>query len=84
VGGDAVQKPAVMADDHGAAAEVFQGLFQRPHGVDVQVVGGFVQQQHIGSGFEHAGQVHPVALPAGEHPHFFLLVGLPEKLKRAT
>ena len=48
MGGDPVQKPAVVADDHGAPAEILQGLFQRPHGIDIQIIGRFIQQKHIG------------------------------------
>jgi hypothetical protein len=44
VGGDTVKEPAVMADHDGAAGEVFQGFLQGAQGVDVQVVGGFIQQ----------------------------------------
>ena len=42
VRGDAVQKPAVVADDDGAAGEILSRLFERAHGVDVEVVGRFV------------------------------------------
>src|SRR5689334_17289744 len=45
VRGDAVQEPAVVADDHRAAAETQERLFQRPQRIDVQVVGRLVQQQ---------------------------------------
>ena len=48
MGGDAVQEPAVVADHHGTAAEIFQGFFQRPQGVDVQVVGRLVQEDDVG------------------------------------
>ena len=36
MGGNAVQEPAVVADHHGTAAEIFQGVLQRSQGVDVQ------------------------------------------------
>src|SRR5690606_19444118 len=42
VRGDAVQEPAVMRDDHGAAGELQQRIFQRTQRLDVQVVGRFV------------------------------------------
>jgi hypothetical protein len=74
VGGYAVEKPAVMADDHGAAGKVFQSLFQGAHGVDVEIVGRFVEQQHIAALLEHPGQVHPVALAAGNLAHLVLLI----------
>ena len=59
------QRSWLMTD--GAAGEVLQRLLQGAHGVHVQVVGRFVQQDHVGPAFEHLGQVHAVALAAGEH-----------------
>ncbi len=72
--GDAVQEPAVVADYQHGPGEVFQGVFQGAHGIHVQVVGRFVEQEHIGTGFEHQSEVHAIALAAGEHLHLFLLV----------
>ena len=37
-----------MRDGHHAAAEIDQQIFQPLDGIEVQVVGGLVQQQHIG------------------------------------
>jgi hypothetical protein len=62
VGGDAIQKPAVMADDDGAASEVFKGLFQGAQGIYVQIVGGLIQQDKIGILPEGLCQMHPIAL----------------------
>ena len=39
--------------------------FQRAQGFDVEIVGGFVEQQQIGAGLQHLGQMHAVALAAG-------------------
>lgn len=47
VRGDPVQEPAVVRDDQAAAGKLQQGVFQRPQGFHVQVVGGLVQQQHV-------------------------------------
>src|SRR5690606_22945475 len=47
VGGDAVQEPAVMRDHEGVAGEFQQRVFQRAQGFDVEVVGRFVEQQHV-------------------------------------
>src|SRR6187402_2566568 len=38
VRGDAIEEPAIMADDHGATREIEHGGFQRAQRVDVQVV----------------------------------------------
>ena len=75
MGGDPVKKPAVMTDDHGAAGKILQGFFQGTHGVHVQVIGRFVQEEHITTLFQHLRQVDPVPFAAGEHADFFLLVG---------
>src|ERR1700728_2327578 len=44
VGCDAVEEPAVVGDDDGTAREIFQGFFERAHGVDVDIVGRLVQK----------------------------------------
>ncbi len=60
-----------MADDHGAAGKILQRLFQRAQGIDVEVVGRLVEQQHVGAGFQHLGQMHAVAFAARERATFF-------------
>ena len=60
VRGDSVQEPAVVTDHHRAAGKVIQGFLQGTERVDIQVVGGLVQQQNIGSLLEHARQLHAV------------------------
>ena len=60
---DAVEEPAIVGDHHDAAREGQQRVFESPQGIDVQIVGGLVQQQ----------QVAPPALPAwtvGTHARF--------------
>jgi len=61
---NAVEEPAVMADDHGAAGEIFQRFFERTQSVDVEIVGRLVEQQQVGAGAQHLGQMHAVALAA--------------------
>src|ERR1700694_4109176 len=78
-----VEDPAFMADDHGSAGESLQRLFQRAQRVDVEVVGGLVEQQHVGAGFQHLGQMHAVALAVGQRADLFLLVGALEIVRRA-
>jgi len=43
VGADAVQEPAVVADDHSTACKVLQAFLQCAKGVHVNVVGGLVE-----------------------------------------
>src|SRR6266568_6240487 len=49
VGRDAVEEPAIMADDDGAAGEILQRLFECAQRVDVEVVGRLVEQQDVGA-----------------------------------
>src|SRR3954449_5464804 len=46
---DTVKEPAIMADDHGATGEILQSLFERAQRIDVEIVGGLVQQQYVGT-----------------------------------
>jgi hypothetical protein len=76
VGGDAVEEPAVVADDHGAAGEFLeQRVLERAQGVDVEVVGRLVEQQQVAAALEQLGEVHAVALAARQHADLLLLVG---------
>jgi hypothetical protein len=51
--------------------------------VDVEVVRRLVEQEQVAAAAEELGQVHAVALAAGEVPTFFCW-SLPAKLKLAT
>jgi hypothetical protein len=75
VRGDPVEEPAVVGDDHGAAGELQQRVLERLQGLDVEVVGGLVEQQHVAALLERERQVEPVALAAGQHAGELLLVG---------
>ena len=75
MGGDAVEEPAVVADDDGAAGEILQRLFQRAQRIDVEIVGRLVEQQQVGAGPQHLGEMHAVALAARQRADFLLLVG---------
>ena len=83
VGRDAVEEPAVVADDDGAAGEILQRLFERAQRIDVEIVGRLVEQQHVGAGLEHLGEMHAVALAARERADLLLLVGALEVERRA-
>src|SRR5262245_20788519 len=75
---DAVQEPAVVADDYGASGEVLQRLFERAHGVNVQIVGRLVEQQHVRARFQHLCQMDPVAFATGKTADLLLLIGARE------
>ena len=82
VGRDAVEEPAIVADDHGAAGELLEAVLEGAQRVDVEVVGGLVEQQHVAALLEHLGQVDAVALAAREHADLLLLVAALEVERR--
>ena len=79
---DAVEEPPVVGGDHGAAGELQQRVLERLQGLDVQVVGGLVEQQHVAAHLQRQREVQPVALTAGEHAGLLLLVGALEAERR--
>src|SRR4029077_9108450 len=74
VGGHPVEEPPVVADHHRVARGGEPRVFQRPQGVDAQVVGGLLEEQQVAAALEHGGEVHAVALAAREVAHPLLLV----------
>src|SRR5205085_9140529 len=74
VGGEAVEEEAVVADDHRAAGKILDRFFQRAQGLDVEVVGRLVEQQHVAAAFQHLGDVDAVALAARKLADILLLV----------
>src|SRR4029077_9908979 len=50
VSGDAVEKPSVMGNDDGAAGKIEQRLLERAQGVDVEIIGRLIEEQHISAG----------------------------------
>src|SRR5688500_18122520 len=73
VRGDAIEEPAVVADDHGAAGVVQQRLFERTERVDVEIVGRLVEQQQVRSTLQQLGQMDAVALAARQRADLALL-----------
>jgi sRNA-binding protein len=63
--------------------ELEQGVLERAQRVDVEVVGGLVEQQHVAALPQQLGEVHAVALAAREVAHRFCW-SLPAKLKPPT
>ena len=61
---DTVEEPAIVGDDHSAAREVEEGIFERTQGVDVEVVRGLVEEQDVAARAEKLREVHAVALTA--------------------
>ena len=67
-----------MAYDDGAAGKVLQSLLKSAERIDVDIVGGLVQQEHVALLLEREGQLQPVALTAREHLAQLALVGAGE------
>ena len=75
---NAVEKPSVMAYHHRAAGKVFQPFFQRAQCLNIQIIGRFIEQQEVGTAFQHFRQMHAIAFTTRQEPHFFLLVAATE------
>ena len=71
---DPIEEPAVVADHDDAAGEVEQRFLEGAKGIDVQVVGGLVEQQQVAAAPEELGQVHAIPLAAAERSHLALLL----------
>ena len=65
-GADGLQEPAVVGDQHDRGVEARQRLLQPLQRLDVEVVGGLVQQQHVGVRRQRPRQRGARQLPAGE------------------
>src|SRR4051812_15735889 len=74
MGGDAVEEPTIVADHDRAPGEGLERVLQRPQCVDVEVVGGLVEQQHVAARLEQLRQMDSVALAAGQVADLLLLV----------
>ena len=70
-----VQEFPVVADDHQRAGVARQPAFQPDQGVEVQVVGGLVQQQQVARRHQRARQLQAHAPAAGEAVHRPLQLG---------
>ena len=76
--GHAVQEVAVVRDDELDGRMAQQLAFQPQYGVQVQVVGGLVQQQQVAGSHQHAGQVQAHLPAAREFVHRACQLRLPE------
>jgi len=57
-----LDEPEVVADQHGAAFELVDGVGERVDGLDVQVIGGLVQEQQVGVLHGQPGEAHAALL----------------------
>ena len=61
-----VQEVAIVGDNHGRALPLAELTLEPLHGRDIEVIGGLVQQEHVGLREQQARQIGTRALPAGE------------------
>src|SRR5690606_31748440 len=78
VGGDTIEEPAVVADDHDRAGEFEQCVFERAQRFDVEVVGRLVEQQHVTAGEQGLGQVQTATLTARQVSDGLVLIAATE------
>src|SRR6218665_3548110 len=67
--GRVVQEVAVMGDGHDGAGKAVQELLEPVDGLGVGVVGGLVEQQHVGLGQQQPAQRDAALFATGQHPH---------------
>ena len=61
-----LDEPEVVANQHGAAVEVVDGVGECVDGLDVQVIGGFVQEEQVGVLHGQPGETHAALLAVGQ------------------
>ncbi len=57
-----------MANQHHAAVELVDGFCQRINGLNIQVIGGLVKEQHVRVLPGQPGKAHPALLTIGQVP----------------
>ena len=62
MGANTVEEPAVVANHHSTASKRFQTFLKRTERVHVDVVGRFVEQQHVALLLQSKRQLQAVAL----------------------
>ena len=62
MGANTVEEPAVVANHHSTAGKCFQTFLKRTERVHVDVVGRFVEQQHVALLLQRKRQLQAVAL----------------------
>ena len=83
MGADVVEKMAVMGDDDDGADIVHQEILQPGDGGDIQMVGGFVEQDDVGLAEQGPGQQDFDLVPVGQAAHRFIkqILGQAEPLQ---
>ena len=50
---DSIEEPTIVRNYQDAAAEYEQRFLQSSKCFHIEIIGGFIQEQHVGSGFQH-------------------------------
>ena len=74
VGGEAIEEPPIVGDDHDRACEARDPLLEGTERIDVEVVGRFVEEEEVGATPEKLREMDAIAFAAGERPDLLLLV----------
>jgi len=70
-----------MADEENRSCVVNQEVFKKVKGLDIKVVGGFIQHKEIGGPGEETGEHEALALPTGKNRNKRTsLIGRKEKI----
>src|ERR1039458_10184100 len=56
MGGDPVEKPSIVTDDHRTTRKPEQRLLEGTKGIDVEVVGRLVEEQYVATALENRCQ----------------------------
>ena len=71
---DLVHEIAVVADDDDAAVEILEVLLENLQGIDVEVVGRFVEDEEVGALHQHGAEIEPALLASRELVDVVLLL----------
>ena len=84
--GQLVDEVAIVRDEHHRAGVFLQRFQQHVFGAQVEVVGGFVEQQEIGRVQQHSRQRVAIAFAAGEHANALehIVLGKQETAQQAA
>ena len=63
---DTVEEVTVVADNEAGAAEVDESFLEDAQGLEVEVIGRFIEDEEIPAAAQNLSQQHPVALAARE------------------
>ena len=62
-----VEEPTVVRNDDGTSGKIFQAFFEGTEGIDIDIVGGLIEQQDIGFRFQRKRKVHTISFTTGKH-----------------